>query len=272
MRKIFFYFSLLSLVFASCEKVVDVELNYSDERLVIEGQLNWIKESKQTEQRILLSKTTPYFDNQRIPATGAQVLVRDSQDKVYEFKEEGTTGLYFPLDTIPFQLGSELTLQIDFENQTYRGSDILNPVAKIFKVVQDSIPLFGSMGAQLEAYSIDPKNEDNYSYFEFTSNQLEEPEYNVYRDDFSNGSEYYGVLLDRNLKKGDAVRVRQYSLSRTAYQFWYLLINQNTQQGGPFQTNPANLNGNMVNLSKPQNSPLGYFRVSEVSEVNYQLK
>jgi hypothetical protein len=124
----------------------------------------------------------------------------------------------------------------------------------------------------LEAYSIDDENEDNYSYFEFKSERLELTEYNVYRDDFSNGSEYYGVLLNSDLEKGDSIRFRQYSLSKIAYQYWYLLILQNTQQGGPFQTNPANLNGNMINLTKPENNPLGYFRVSEVSEINYIVK
>ena len=94
----------------------------------------------------------------------------------------------------------------------------------------------------------------------------------MFRDDFSNGSEYYGVLLNGDLEKGDSIRFRQYSLSKTAYQYWYLLFIQNTQQGGPFQTNPANINGNMTNLTKPENSPLGYFRVSEVSEVHYVVK
>ena len=101
---------------------------------------------------------------------------------------------------------------------------------------------------------------------------MENTEYNVYRDDFSNGSQYYGVLLDRDFEKGDQVRIRQYSISKTPYQYWFLLLLQNTQQGGPFQTTPANLNSNVVNLTKPENSPLGYFRVSEVSEVFYTIK
>jgi hypothetical protein len=272
MKKIYFYRILLLLALTSCEEVVDIDLNYSDERLVIEGQLNWIKENNQTEQLIMLSKTTPYFENLRIPANGAQVRVVDSKENIYQFQEEGNTGNYYPLDTIPYLLGAELTLHIDFENQTYSGSEVLNSVTSIYKIEQDSIPLFGNLATQLEAYSMDPVNEDNYSFFEFTSDRLDEPQYNVFRDDFSNGSEYYGVLFDSNLKKGDFVRIRQYGLSKTAYQFWFLLILQNTQQGGPFQTNPANLNGNMVNLSKPENSPLGYFRVSEVSEIIYQIK
>ena len=139
MKKIYFYIGLVLFAFTSCEKVVDVDLNYSDERLVIEGHLNWIKENSQTEQLIMLSKTTPYFENLRIPANGAQVRVVDSQENIYEFQEQGNTGNYYPLDTVPYQLGAELTLQIDFENQTYSGSEA-KPVA-LCKIEQDSIPL-----------------------------------------------------------------------------------------------------------------------------------
>ena len=92
MKKIYFYIGLVLFAFTSCEKVVDVDLNYSDERLVIEGHLNWIKENSQTEQLIMLSKTTPYFENLRIPANGAQVRVVDSQENIYEFQEQGNTG------------------------------------------------------------------------------------------------------------------------------------------------------------------------------------
>lgn len=266
------FFGIVIALFTACEKVIDVDLNYSNERLVIEGKLNWIKESQQTEQLIVLSKTTPYFENIRIAANGAHVQVRDDNANVFEFAEKNKSGIYYPLDSIPYNIGNKFTLQIRYEEQDYLGSEILNPVASIYKIEQDSIPLFGNVATQIEVYSIDAEDEDNYSYFEFLSDRLDTPEYNVYRDDFSNGSEYYGVLLDRDLKKGDSIRFRQYSLSKTAYQYWYLLIQQNTRQGGPFQANPANLNGNMVNLTKPENSPLGYFRVSEVSEIKYVVK
>lgn len=271
LRNIFFL-GIAIIVFTACEDVVDVDLNYSNERLVIEGTLNWIKESQQTEQLIVLSKTTPYFENLRIPATGAEVQITDRNNTIFQFTEKDKSGIYYPIDTIPYDIGNELTLQISYEGQQYSGSEVLNPVASIYKIEQDSIPFFGNIATQIEAYSMDAEDEKNYSYFEFLSDRLDAPEYNIYRDDFSNGSEYYGVLLNSDLEKGDRIRFRQYSLSKTAYQYWYLLILQNTQQGGPFQTNPANLNGNMVNLTNPENSPLGYFRVSEVSEINYTVK
>ena len=273
MLKNFLSLGIVIIFFAACEEVIDVDLNYSNERLVIEGHLNWIKESGQTEQFIALSKTSPYFDNLREAASGAKVQITDLKNNIFEFTEKENTGIYYPLDTIPYNVGKELTLEILYQNQQYIGSEVLYPVASIYKIEQDSIPFFGNVATQIEAYSMDEKNEDNYSYFEFLSDRLDDQvEYNVYRDDFSNGSEYYGVILDGDLEKNDKVRIRQYSLSKTAYQYWYLLILQNTQQGGPFQTNPANLNGNMINITKSENSPLGYFRVSEVSEINYIVK
>jgi len=273
MFKKFVSLGIIIIFFTACEEVIDVDLNYSDERLVIEGQLNWIKETQGTEQIIKLSKTTPYFETLRIPANGAEVQVYDGENNIFEFIEKDNSGIYYPLDTIPYKIGTELTLKIHYENQQYAGSEILYPVASIYKIEQDSIPLFGNVATQIEAYSIDPKDEDNYSYFEFLSDRLDEKvEYNFYRDDFSSGSEYWGVILDGDLEKNDTIRIRQYSLSKIGYQYWYLLIIQNTQQGGPFQTNPANLNGNMINITKPKNSPLGYFRVSEVSEINYVIK
>ena len=241
-------------------------------RLVIEGNLYWIKENQQTEQQISLSKTTPYFQKERIPARGARVQIIDQDENSYAFQEEGNSGRYFPLDTVPYMLGGSYMLEIEYEGQFYEGSEELNSVASIFKIEQDSIAIFGNNAIQLEAYSIDNKNERNYSYFEFSSEALEATEYNLFRDDFSNGGAYYGVVIDRELKKGDQIRFRQYSLSKIGYSYWYLLLTQNTQQGGPFQTNPANLNGNMINLTNPENNPLGYFSVSEVSEINYTVK
>ena len=106
----------------------------------------------------------------------------------------------------------------------------------------------------------------------FKSDKLKKTEYNIYRDDFSSGTEYYGFLLSDELEPGDEVQIRQYGLSNIAYNFWYLLIFQNTEQGGPFQTTPVNIIGNMVNQSDSKLNPLGYFRISEVSQILYTVK
>ncbi len=60
------------------------------------------------------------------------------------------------------------------------------------------------------------------------------------------------------------VVVRQYSLNKTAYQFYDLLKNQLSIQGNIFDPPPATIRGNMINLDDPDAEVIGYFRASDV--------
>ncbi len=42
--------------------------------------------------------------------------------------------------------------------------------------------------------------------------------------------------------------------------------------GGPFQTPPATVRGNIKNETNFDNYPLGYFRISEADVINYTIK
>ena len=271
-------FSLLiyvSIIFINCEDPIDVSLNDTKEILVVEAFINWIKEDKTTEQEVNLSLSSPYFNNDFKAANNANVIIEDEQGNIFNFYEQGNSGRYLTNDTIPYKLDETFTLKIEFKGEKYIAKESLISVSSIERVEQETVNLFGNESVQLEAHAYDPIDERNYSFFEFIQLSrigLEIPEYNVFRDDFSNGGEYYGFLLDSNLKKGDSIRIRQYGLSNIGYNYWYLLILQNTQQGGPFQTNPVNLVGNIINESNPNLNPLGYFRISEISEVNYIIK
>ncbi|MEK9614139.1 MAG: DUF4249 domain-containing protein [Flavobacteriaceae bacterium] len=264
----------ISFLFVHCEDPIDVTVNDSDPLLVVEGTINWIKETLQTEQEITLSLSSSYFSEQRIPANGATVFVSDSKNVIYQFQEKENSGIYFPIDTLPYRVNEKFTLSIEYKNELYSAEESLQPVVSIDSIRQETIDFFGREALQFEAYSLDPEGEKNYSFFEFTSERLDAPEYNVYRDDFNDGGSYYGFLLDRDFETGDQIRIRQYGLSNIGYNYWYLLILQNTQQGGggPFQTPPVNLNGNLINQADNQKNPLGYFRVSEVSEVLYTVE
>lgn len=56
---LFIVFSLLSIW--ACEDVVEVELNYSEERLVIEGKLNWIKKLNKPNNKLVYPKQLLIF-------------------------------------------------------------------------------------------------------------------------------------------------------------------------------------------------------------------
>ncbi|MDA9183756.1 DUF4249 domain-containing protein [Flavobacteriaceae bacterium] len=269
-RSVCFLIGLFLII--QCEDPIDVETNDATQKLVIEASINWIKETKQPEQEILLSLTTSYFSDEKIPANGAEVYIADKYGTIYPFYEKENSGKYLPNKSIPYQINEEFSLNINYKGQNYSGSESLIAVASIDSIISTPIYFFGEDRLQFEAFSFDPPNEKNYSYFEYASDRLEGNEYNVYRDDFNDGNIYYGILFGSEFEENDFIRFRQYGLSRRAFNYWNLLINQNTQQGGPFQTTPANLNGNMTNLTNSENYPLGYFRVSEVSEILFKVE
>jgi hypothetical protein len=58
--------------------------------------------------------------------------------------------------------------------------------------------------------------------------------------------------------------VRQYSISEESYFYWDQLRANNIEKGGLYETQPLPAQGNLVNLTHPDQSVLGYFQVSSV--------
>ena len=57
------------------------------------------------------------------------------------------------------------------------------------------------------------------------------------------------------------------------YDFMFILLQQsNDEGGGPFETQPATVRGNCVNMTNPDNFPFGYFRLSEVDKIIYTVE
>jgi hypothetical protein len=72
------------------------------------------------------------------------------------------------------------------------------------------------------------------------------------------------------LTSGNEIIIRNYGVSERFYEFMFILLLQNSQDGGgPFETQPATVRGNCINQTNPNNYPLGYFRLSEADEFTY---
>ena len=60
--------------------------------------------------------------------------------------------------------------------------------------------------------------------------------------------------------------------SKRYYEYMFLFLSQTaTGAGGPFSTTPATVRGNMINITKEDNYPLGYFRLSETDTKVYTV-
>ena len=69
----------------SCQDVVEVDLETSKERLVIEALIQWEKGTVGSEQTIKLTKTASFYKNEIVYAVGANVKVTNASNYYVSF-------------------------------------------------------------------------------------------------------------------------------------------------------------------------------------------
>jgi hypothetical protein len=75
MKKIIYTFSLIAFIFCSCEKVIDIDLNKADSRIVIEGNIT----DQAGPYTVRISKTVNFDESNTFPAiSGALVKISDN--------------------------------------------------------------------------------------------------------------------------------------------------------------------------------------------------
>ena len=268
MKKIFTLF-LISLLFTSCEDVIDVDLSTADPRLVIDASINWRKGTNGNTQLIQLSLSAPYFEDTVPPASDATVTITDSNNNTYIFLEEGSSGIYKTENFIPV-INEVYNLIIVYNDETYVATEKMTPVVPIDFVDQKNDGGFSGEEIEIKAYYTDPENIKNFYLFEFLVIDKNSSSLEVYDDDFTDGNQIFGFYSDEDLESGDTLLIRNSGISQRTYEFLNILLQQTDEDSGdPFQTQPATVRGNCINQTNPNNFPLGYFRVSETDAFTY---
>lgn len=263
---------LIIATFTSCEDVIDLELNTAEPRLVIEAFINWQKGTNGNNQKIKLSLTTPFFDTNTQVATGADVFITNSNGDIFIFDEVGNTGVYVADNFIPV-FDETYQLTIAYNDEVYTATETLKSVVSIDFIEQNNNGGFSGDETELKAFYTDPADEINFYFFEFISDIPVIPSLEVYEDRFINGNQSFGFYTEEDLATGDQVVIRNYGISQRFYNFMFILLQQISEDGGgPFETQPATVRGNCVNITNPDNFPLGYFRLSEFDEVTYVVQ
>ena len=267
-----FYILIFALCTFSCEDVIEIDLPSAEPKLVIDASINWLKGTSGNEQEIILSLTAPYFDTDIPLANGALVTVTDSNNNSFPFIEAGSTGIYKNNSFIPV-INGVYFLTIEYNGETYTATETLMSVSEIEYIEQTNDGGFSGEETEIKAFYTDPANEENYYFFEFKSNIPVIPSLEVYKDEFVNGNQIFGFYTEEDLASGDIVTIRNYGISQRFYDFMFILLQQNSEEGGgPFETQPATVRGNCFNQSNTENFPLGYFRLSEVDEFVYTVE
>ena len=251
----------------SCEDVIEVELNEATPRLVIESNIYVSVEGTSHFSLVKLTTTAPFFDDSIPEVENASVQITDENGTIFPFvhEEDG----YYLSDFSP-KMDLEYTLQVEYNDEIYSGSTRLVPTVELEYVEQRNDGGFFGDQIELKAYFTDPPGENNF-YF-LTGASERGINRNVFNDDFFEGNTMFGTYSADDLSPGDTVQFNLYGITEQFYNYMFILLQQTGGGGGPFETQPATVRGNMINQTDPENYPLGYFMISEISSLNYVVE
>lgn len=276
MKTIIKYISLvIFLVLIACEDVVDIDVQEGPTRLVIEASLDWEKGTEGNYQTIKLSTSTPYFDTSFQPAIGATVSVLNVNSGTEVLFVDQNDGNYTTTDFEPV-IGDTYALTVNYKNEVFTATEKMTPVPEIKEVFQSRDDGFNDEDLEVHLVFTDPEAEENYYLFKFLKEGELFPAFEDAKDEFINGNEidwWYEIEEDEMdgltpFEPGDTVYISMHGISKSYYEYIKILIEQ-MGGAGLFSSTPVALKGNCVNQTKPENQPLGYFRLTEVNKVTY---
>lgn len=268
---------LIAILVTSCTEIIDVKLNETSPKLVVEATIYWEKGTNGSNQKIKLSTTGSFYSNSLPVVSGATVKVTNSSNVVFDFLETSNTGDYFCSNFIPV-LNEQYTLSIVANGKTYTAKEKMIPVTDILETIQNSNGGIAGNKIQLQTTFLDPANIQNNYLFEYTYPEQKGRDIYVSDDIFFDGNEFSSFLQQPNsgkdLKAGDVITVSHTGISNKYYDFLVILLNLagSGGGGGPFQAPPVSVRGNIINTVDDKDFPLGFFSLSEKETQTYTIQ
>lgn len=235
-------------ILASCEKVVNIDIQQKEERLVVDALVSSLPD----QTYVRLSKTSPLFSAQNYGIV-SQATVKISSSTGDEFlMEETEPGIYTNANIVGEE-GVEYSLEVDWDNEKIEALSKMPNIVAI-----DSLELVispsGFMGKDEETYSLkvhfnDPVNEANYYRYDIFNNDSLHSGFIVSNDLFYNGLKTFQFLMNQGFKPLDSVTVQLSSIDQLNYSYFLVL----SQGDSPFNIAPGNP------ISNLQGNAIGYF-------------
>ncbi|WP_081212403.1 DUF4249 domain-containing protein [Salegentibacter sediminis] len=269
MKTLLKIFGLL-LIFpaTSCEDVVDISLEETEPRLVVEASILSFKDSESNIQQIRLSQTAPFYDEETPPVENASVRIISEEGLQYDFIH--TTEGYYINENLKPEIGATYELEIIYNDELYTATGTMMGVTDIDFIEQTATGGFGGDEIEVKVFYTDPANEPNFYLFIFRNDKIS---LEIYEDKFTDGNQIFGYYSNEDIQPGDEIDIEMYGISKSYYEYLFILRAQiGENSGGPFETQPATVKGNVINRSNKENYPFGYFHLSEVDTSSYIVK
>jgi hypothetical protein len=270
-NNIVFLFILLSVQLYSCTERIDISLDDSAVRLVVEGALT----TDTMSHKVLLSSTSGYFYNQPPqPVSGATVTISDGENILN--LTEVTPGVYQTAPSVHGIEGRSYSLNIKLNKQIggfsdYTASSKLYPVAKLDSVNLLYHPDWSSDGIwEVKCFVQDPPSADFYRFLISRNDTMITDtldEWFVTDDRFFNGNYVNGITvgyLEQGIKEqrlipGDSMLVEMNNTGEGYANFLWESQSEIIGSYPLFTGPPANIKGNI------SNGAIGFFAAYSAS-------
>ena len=255
---------LLIFIIQSCEKVIDIETEFDDKRLVIDANISKHRDSIDWIASVKLSETIPYFSDQESIVKNASVKIETNQivyNLIYNNDKKEYSSIIENINK------EEFVLSIIRNENTYTSSEKLITTPKIKSVIFGDRKSLNKDEVELRVTFIDPPEKGNYYLWKFGPKKSGKYDYLPALDKYINGNEFtFSFFIDKTeyLQNSDFINIEINCISENYYNYLNILTSQaGAQNGRPFSTSSSIIRGNISNLVSEEKFPLGYFRVYE---------
>lgn len=252
LRKLFISFIVLAtLMFSSCEKVLDLKLDNTAPKIVIEAILTDLD----VRQIVSISNTKNFdSDNTVVPVKGAIVTITEENGPVIVFPET-SPGTYMSAK-YKGKPGKKYTITVISNGTTYTATSVMPQPVPIKSLNQIELTAFGDTRKLVQVNYNDPAGVTNYYFNRVFVNDLKRDRFYLESDRFNDGREVKNTVFfeDPDLVAGDRVKIQMLTIDEQVYKYLFS-ITQISGNGGP-PTTPANPASNF------SNGAIGFFTAS----------
>lgn len=259
MKKLRYILGLLVMGFglSSCEDVIDVDLPQSEPRLVVDALIRVPADEDYFPVSVRLTTTAP-FDAVDVPRVSGATVFLTTKSKSYRLNDAGD-GIYLgevPKNIITTQ---EMQLDIVYKEEQYTASTRMISTVPIDSLYQGSGTLFSGEETEIIVNYTDPApSRDFYLFY------LDFDFYLLSEDSFYQGNSFSFSYFYEDLEANQQVNIEILGVDKSFYDYMNIVIAQTGQDAaGPFEAPPAEVKGNIINTTNPENYPLGYFAIAQ---------
>ncbi|TXK51574.1 DUF4249 domain-containing protein [Pontibacter qinzhouensis] len=250
--------ALLTQFLTACERVVDIDLNTTSPRYVIEGYLT----NGENPGQVTITRTKNFSDNNVFEGISNAVVTISDNAGTTETLTQQSPGIY-TVSSLAGVPGRSYHMVVTIGDETFSAVSTMPTPVPFDSLYVEEVTTFGD--GRLVPYALfnDPAEEDNFYRYELYINNQKVNNIFISRDQYNNGRTVRRSLPrfgddEDDIKPGDNILVEMQSIERPVYDYFYSL-NQTIGQNAAAPGNPVtNITG----------GALGYFSAHTVQRRN----